>query len=347
MIFEVSSEGLNPNSIDPKLKFVSNEVLAECMSVGVIVYSPKKAELLKALEEVYENILVESGLFLDAATENKLLRNGSTITHLTPEDLANIGGSLIWNREEDVTMSLADSIRKAMMDLGIAPDEVASEEEKPVEKSEPVKPTETPKPVEPEPEDDDIALEDYPDTPEVASEPENKVEYGLPIKPITEEEKPPVEGVTADLNVYLKIKDGTIALFIPAGFNFAKETVGGTEYSTLVFRAPDLGETGIQSLRLVNRVTPAKPEPVKPTEKPKPAKPEPVKPAEKPKPARSVTVPDVNTSGMSLEDLVKEKTRLDAEIKSARQEGDEDLVNELRKQRRKVRKQINLWGAGL
>ena len=240
-----------------------------------------------------------------------------------------------------------------MAELGVEPEETPT----PVTKSESVTK-----------DDEELSLEDFPDAePEVALTTEEQslpepsdltsdVPKDIhPINPTTEILETEITQQKTNLDVYLKMKDGTMVLFIPTGFKFETQKVDGVEYSTLVFRAPDLGNTGLQKLDVTNTVIPtqskiipkAKPDVYMPPAKPvidppeliiDPPEPENITPPNEP----SIKFRDVKN--MSLEELVREKSSLDHQIKTARSNKDEELVKQLRKQRRHVREQINLWG---
>ena len=300
--------------------------LYKVMDMGTLLYYPKKFKLLQKLEQVYGNIIVVGDIFLDSEVRQSITESGGTSYVMeskfstaieeinNPKIDLNKSDVVITelpnfdefetNRKEVVNMSIEESILRAMKDLGVEPDEPVPE---PMKK--PVEPVPEPivEPVTPEPEE--LSLEDLPDL--VEETPQKVVVEDLPSK----ETKTEIRPQEFDLDVYLKIKDGTIALFIPADFEFDVQDIGGIKYNTMVFRAPDLGNTSLQSLKVENAKKPVIPV------------------------VKSEPVDDSD-----LSELVKTKTSLDRQIKTAREEGNKELVKQLRKQRRTVRKQINLWG---
>lgn len=129
-------------------------------------------------------------------------------------------------------------------------------------------------------------------------------------------------------SVALKLTNGTISLLIPANLQLPIQTINKKEYNVLVFTAPNLGNTELQSLKIHNNssVTPQPIQPIKTSTK-------------------SHTKYQNSVTGNSdLQQLVAQKVQLDQAIKIARAANDELTVNELRKQRRSVRRQINAIG---
>ena len=110
-----------------------------------------------------------------------------------------------------------------------------------------------------------------------------------------------------------------MVLFIPAGTQLSTQIIDGVEYQTMVFTAPDLGNTGLQPLKIQNAMGHS-------------VKRQPI----------SAHTSSVDTS--KLQQLLTQKTYLDQSIKEARAANDEARVIELRKQRRLIRRQINKWG---
>ena len=275
---------------------------AACMNIGVIVYSTQKFQLLELLEREYKNIVVSGDLFLDQDVRAAIVSHNGEIIEVNDAEVLQLNNEFFGKVVSD--LSIEDSIKKAMAELGLDPEEITEtpEPEKMVQTPE-VQPTEPEKTPEPEPE---VTEEFPPNLPNTQSdEPEVS-------KPLNEEQTTQIKQNTS---IYLKIKDGTVALFIPEGAQLGRTEVGGESYSTIVFRAPDLGNTGLQELVQVAQAQPVE---------------------------RVKRVPI--SSDSSLIELVREKSRLDEQIKSARQSGDEVLVKQLRKQRRQVREQINYWG---
>lgn len=194
------------------------------------------------------------------------------------------------DKRSDTTMSMEEVIKRAMEDLGIEP----------------------------------AIKVDSNNTTKVASSPsklvaEQPAEVVVTPSPVTISSKEAPSKDTIISEVYLKLKDGTMALFIPSNIQLPAQVIDGREYHTLVFVAPNLGDTGLQSLKIQNDVTTASQ-------------------------STSPVAPPVYAT--NLQQLVEQKVQLDHDIKSARAANDEARVAELRKQRRIVRRQINTIGGG-
>lgn len=127
--------------------------------------------------------------------------------------------------------------------------------------------------------------------------------------------------------ICVKISGNNMILFIPTGTKMDSVTVGGVDFNTISTIIPDLSNSGMQVLQVISN----RAEDVKAI----------------PKPAIVKRVPIISnreSCGDSLDSLKKQKSELDAKIKEARDNGDSELVNELRKQRRKLRAKINELG---
>lgn len=214
--------------------------------------------------------------------------------------------------KDDTTMTMEESIKKAMAELGVNIDET-SEEPKQVEKpkkkvnKKPVQVEQTQE--EPEQNDEQLdgqmSIEDY----------EHEVESQ---EPETSE------------SIFVKISGNTMALMIPAGMKLEKQSIAGMNFEVATVPIPDLSSSKLQELYVKKTIATSKPE-VPEVEKPQKVEPE--KMAKKP-------TKTIVASG-NLDDLHAEKARLDAEIKKYRAAGDMETVNALRKQRRAVRGKIN------
>ena len=138
-----------------------------------------------------------------------------------------------------------------------------------------------------------------------------------------------------------KISGNQLVLMIPKGAEFVKVEVAGTEFDTLTVEMPDVKSTKLQILSILGS---------QPVENPKQETKiervpifldhndedkKPNKSDKKPK-----NKPECEVSG-NLEDLKRRKSELDSAIKQARTNGDDELVDDLRKQRRKIRNEIN------
>lgn len=135
-----------------------------------------------------------------------------------------------------------------------------------------------------------------------------------------------------------KVQGNNFVFMIPVGTKMDRVSVEGIEFDALVVSLPDLNKTGLQVLTIQKEQ--------KKQEEKKEVKPTvivriPIILDKKEK--KSVETVDESASG-DLDELKARKAELDALIKAARQNGDTDEVERLRKSRRKVRAQINSLG---
>ena len=139
--------------------------------------------------------------------------------------------------------------------------------------------------------------------------------------------------------VYVKIKDGVVALIFSSDIEFQHKELGGQPMNVLSFKMPDVSSEKLQELEVISESE--KPECTK-TEK-EVKKPEPEKKAVKRTPI--VNKEDsTEDSNDVLTELKNQKQAIDLQIKEARADGDTELVNSLRKQRRALRNKINSIG---
>lgn len=222
-------------------------------------------------------------------------------------------------RKDDTTMTLEDSIKNAMRELGMEVDGDETVEKEQPKQSERKKQPKSAKKAEEKPAEDFInPPEEVAETEEIGQQEDNE----------NDEE--------ADA-IFVKISDGHMAVLLPVGLQMEKQNIGGMEFNVATVELPDLKSTKLQELTIIAQKSKQPIKQVKSVNRtPIIVTPEkPVKNEQPQKPIKTVVV-----SG-EKSDLVAEKSRLDAEIKKYRQIGDVDTVNELRKQRRAVRNKIN------
>lgn len=224
-----------------------------------------------------------------------------------------------YEKRDVVNVSMEDVIKQAMADLGIEPPPaqvtIVDSSNKPI----PISQTEK------------ITLPEVKETVELAAQ--HPIALSADQYPTIvskgkvapeEEQNLNTSSITDDTLVYLKMKDGTMALFVPTNIQLPTQVISGVEYHTLVFTAPDLGNTGLQPLKVQNVVVSTKVE------------------------RHPISTPVVSSQlavgSSNLQQLVAQKVQLDQSIKEARAANDEARVTELRKQRRLIRRQINKWG---
>lgn len=211
--------------------------------------------------------------------------------------------------------TMEENIRKAMRELGLDPDaNLGNEDTKPVktpsklEESKPVKPVET-----------------------VKKTAEKKPTDKLVVHKNLEPRQEVAESDTIPQSIFMKIEGNRMVLLIPEGLTLDKRVIGGTTYNTVAVKVPDFGGK-LYEMPLLN------------TDESKSVRVETKTISKAIKRIPIISEPEDksdDTDDDYIKDLMKEKARLDSEIKAARASNDEDLVNDLRKQRRLVRNKIN------
>lgn len=183
--------------------------------------------------------------------------------------------------------------------------------------------------------------------------------------------------------IYMKVAGDKLVVMIPDGVELERHNINGESVRAAVVSLPDLSDDELQVLDVINKVepepvkhivtqqpavyitqeptpkaeyefdvravadpnwTPDRATPIQPKANAEPVKLEkPIQKIEKPKTEKPkpVVIPDAD---LNLEDLLEEKKALTAEIKEAREEGDTERVNMLRRQRRVVRAKIHQCG---
>ena len=204
-------------------------------------------------------------------------------------------------------MTLEEKIRKAMMELGLDPDGSETND----------KPTKVAVKTKTEP-----TKKSKPSSVEVSKKKAKVVEE----EPVEEALEEPVEApnVQAPQSIFMKISGNHMVLLIPDGLELNKQVIGSTTYRTVTVQVPDFGGK-LYEMPLLNATPTPKPSVIARV------------PIFTPKPEAEAEA----DNNEYLEELRKEKHKLDAEIKVARANKDDDLVKELRKHRRYIRSQIN------
>lgn len=138
--------------------------------------------------------------------------------------------------------------------------------------------------------------------------------------------------------VYVKIKDSVVALIFSSDIEFQHKELGGHPMNVLSFKMPDVTSEKLQELEVISES-----EEQKQTEK-EVKKPEPVKKVVKRTPIVNKEDSVEDSDDDMLTELKNQKQAIDLQIKEARADGDTELVNSLRKQRRALRNKINSMG---
>lgn len=253
------------------------------------------------------------------------IATGKALTSVPPMNFMYVVASK--HKKEDNQMpSIEESIRAAMVELGITDAAGAPLPPKAVTPQPEAAPTPKPAP----------APATKPKVPPAAPPTHREQPPAPPQEKTQQKETPlPTAAETAPEYIYAKIKDGHLALIFPQGLQLKQEIIAGTKVDVVTVSLPDWTNDRLQALTIV---TPQEaPQPVKrvPIITP-PEQAAPAVPAPKPKaPKAPVEI------GETLDELIAQKQDLTSQIAAARAAGDEQLVNELRKQRRVVRGKIN------
>lgn len=290
----------------------------------------QRYELVNRFKKLYETLASEFGinnLFkIDLSEENS--EDLSRLVEFSQEWIPSTKTTKdtrellkIVTGKEDNTMTMEESIKQAMRELGVDFGD-AEASETPVKTS---KPTTKPQNTRPK----------NPSKVEKKTEEPHEGDDFTEIDTQTQELEPPQ-------SLFVKLTDTTMALLIPEGLKMETQVIGGDKFLVATVSIPDFHSHKLQELELDGSVSQNQKKPEKSADE-KPVVNSEVVPENKPiKPELQVSSP-TNTHEIS-EDLSKlqaEKARLDAEIKKYRSEGNLDMVNNLRKQRRVIRGKIN------
>lgn len=154
---------------------------------------------------------------------------------------------------------------------------------------------------------------------------------------VPEDSETVVEDNESSSVVYVKIKDGVVALIFGSDIEFQHKKLNGQYMNILSFKMPDITSDKLQELELIIE---DKSKSVKIEKEVK--KNNVVKDSIKRTPIVKDDTPSDELN--DIEELKRQKHALDLKIKSARSDGDVELVNSLRKQRRSIRNKINSIG---
>lgn len=209
--------------------------------------------------------------------------------------------------------TMEEKIRKAMAELGLDPDG-GDTNDKPTKVTVKTKQLESTK-------KESVSI------PTQAVVPNKKVDVSEKPKRaavVTEKKVETQIDVQVPQSIFMKISGNHMVLLIPEGLELDKQVIGGNTYNTVAVQVPDFGGK-LYEMPLINvahTVTKSNTVVRVPI-------------------IMSKTEPSQSSNDEYLENLLKEKSKLDAEIKAARASHDDNLVNDLRKQRRSIRARIN------
>ena len=244
--------------------------------------------------------------FVDISQENSeelnALLEESITWEDTPEDMLldeegafeSINNTII--RKDSATMTIEESIEKAMKELGLTlPEET---EVSPVSAS-------------------------------TASNPKKKEKIKKSEVVTSKKEVGNSPKVQQDLqSIFVKFSEDSMAVLIPEDLSLTKQVIGGINFNVATVGIPDFTDKNLQELHC---------QPVSVNDKTEPQIENKTQNVTK---TKRVEKNPVATSE-DLESLKQVKAELDQKIKEARQQGDTEEVNALRKQRRAIRAKIN------
>jgi hypothetical protein len=220
---------------------------------------------------------------------------------------------------EDKNMTIEESIKKAMAELGMEVEQESLDTKKPVntgaknkKKSnkdcaeDKCKDTE----VDEKTRDSEDLEENIPDV-ESVSKPNNRAEN---VRHTEETESSDDEASS----LFVKVEDGSMAILIPKNLPLKSKSIAGMDFMVATVKVPDLRLKNLQELTIVdsstndNSVSEVVRKPIL-----------------------------IEKDEQGLQELISKKKELDEEIKINREQGNEEKVSELRKQRRAIRNKIN------
>ena len=131
--------------------------------------------------------------------------------------------------------------------------------------------------------------------------------------------------------VYVKIKNSAMLMLVPTDLKLQKQIIDGVEYIPIITQIPQISNTHIQQLEVFSSEDEVKPQKLIDSGSSDNSETA-TEPSQKP-----------TESLQELGNLLIQKKKLDEEIKKARAKGDTETVDNLRKIRRKLRKQISTF----
>lgn len=218
---------------------------------------------------------------------------------------------------EDKNMTIEESIKKAMAELGMEVEQESLDTKKPSNtgtknKKKSNKDCAEDKCKDTEADEKTGDSEDLENTPvRPVKKPNNRVKN---VRHTEETESSDDEASS----LFVKVDDGSMAILIPKNLPLKSKSIAGMDFMVATVKVPDLSLKNLQELTIVDSST------------------------------NDNSVSDVVRKPMliekdnqGLQELISKKKELDEEIKINREQGNEEKVSELRKQRRAIRNKIN------
>lgn len=240
-----------------------------------------------------------------------LIRELFNANMCTDKDLAKL------SYVEDKNMTIEESIKKAMAELGMEVEQESSDTKKPVNTGAKNKKKSNKDCAEDKCKDTEVDektgdSEDLENTPVCpVKKPNNRVED---VRHTEETESSDDEAQS----LFVKVEDGSMAILIPKNLPLKSKSIAGMDFMVATVKVPDLSLKNLQELTIVDSST-------------------------NDNSVREVVRKPilVEKDEQGLQELISMKKELDEEIKISREQGNEEKVSELRKQRRAIRNKIN------
>lgn len=217
---------------------------------------------------------------------------------------------------EDKNMTIEESIKKAMAELGMEVEQESLDTKKPnntgtKNKKKSNKDCSEDKCKDTKADEETSTSEDLENTPVCpVKKPNNRAEN---VQHIDE-----TESSDETSSLFVKVEDGSMAILIPKNLPLKSKSIAGMDFMVATVKVPDLSLKNLQELTIVDSST------------------------------KDNGVSDVvrkpiliEKDEQGLQELISKKKELDEEIKINREQGNEEKVSELRKQRRAIRNKIN------
>lgn len=240
-----------------------------------------------------------------------LIRELFNANMCTDKDLAKL------SYVEDKNMTIEESIKKAMAELGMEVEQESSDTKKPSNTVAKNKKKSNKDCAEDKCKDTEVGeetsdSEDLENTPvRPVKKPSNRVEN---VHHAEETES----GDDSASSLFVKVEDGSMAILIPKNLPLKSKSIAGMDFMVATVKVPDLSLKNLQELTIVDSCT------------------------------NNNSVKEVvrkpiliEKDNQGLQELISMKKELDEEIKINREQGNEEKVSELRKQRRAIRNKIN------
>lgn len=239
-----------------------------------------------------------------------LIRELFNANMCTDKDLAKL------SYVEDKNMTIEESIKKAMAELGMEVEQESLDTKNPVKTGTKNK----------KKSNKDCAEDKCKDT-EADEETSTSEDLDTPVCPVKKpnnrasivnhtEETESSDDETSSL--FVKVEDGSMAILIPKNLPLKSKSIAGMDFMVATVKVPDLSLKNLQELTIVdsstndNSVSEVVRKPIL-----------------------------IEKDEQGLQELISMKKELDEEIKINREHGNEEKVSELRKQRRAIRNKIN------